>query len=104
MTARRIPRSATCTVLLLCLGATSVAGREAAAQRGSVRGRVVVELGDVRVSELGPVVVSLEGGASTPASVASQAKPSAPTISAASADTAPSAGQSPRGWRPNRVA
>jgi plastocyanin len=61
-------RSATCTVLLLCLGTTSVAGREAAAQRGSVRGRVVVELGDIRVSELGPLVVSLEGGASTPAS------------------------------------
>jgi plastocyanin len=66
MTARGIPQLAACTVALLCLGSTSVAGR-AAAEHGGVRGRVVVELGDIRVSELGPVVVSLEGTGSTPA-------------------------------------
>jgi plastocyanin len=68
MTARGIPRLAACTVALLCLGTTAVAGREATAQGGSVRGRVVVELGDIRVAELGPLVVSLEGTASTPPS------------------------------------
>jgi plastocyanin len=57
---------ATCTVALLCVSSTSVAGRAAAAEHGGVRGRVVVELGDIRVSELGPVVVSLEGTGSAP--------------------------------------
>jgi plastocyanin len=61
MTTKEICQMATVAVALLCLETTSALGHPASGRPGQVRGRVVVDVGAVRLAGLGALVVFLEG-------------------------------------------